>query len=245
MCDYSKYIHFIGEVCDSGNLQGFKNNYHYQGILEHVSRDQGTQYLKCIRENTNISLDEILSFCNLNDRVGNPHLHNHNGIYCSPTSLRYIWHAHLILAYFSSLSNRSPLDVIEIGGGYGGLCLAVHHFSKKYNVEIKSYTIVDLEAPLRLQKLYLAQNPVHFDVRFVNANTYGADINTNGMYLISNYCFSEIDSAFQQKYIQHLFPKVAHGFMVWNHIPVYNFGFSYREEVEVPNTAATNKYVYF
>ena len=65
------------------------------------------------------------------------------------------------------------------------------------------------------------------------------------MFLISNYCFSEIPGNLQKEYIAKLFPKVSHGFMAWNHIPVYNFGFDIKEEVEFPKTGSYNKYIYF
>jgi hypothetical protein len=81
---------------------------------------------------------------------------------------------------------------------------------------------------------------------FVDATTFGKDINKNNMFLISNYAFSEISYEFQQEYIRHLFPKIAHGFMAWNFIKTYNFGFLFKEEEEIPNTGGIyNKYVYF
>jgi hypothetical protein len=49
----------------------------------------------------------------------------------------------------------------------------------------------------------------------------------------------------QKQYIATLFPKVSHGFMAWNNIPLYNFGFETKSETEVPLTGPVNKYVYF
>ena len=46
-------------------------------------------------------------------------------------------------------------------------------------------------------------------------------------------------------YIKTLFPKVQHGFMAWNMIPIYDFGFKYTIEDEYPKTGDFNKYVYF
>jgi hypothetical protein len=65
------------------------------------------------------------------------------------------------------------------------------------------------------------------------------------MFIISNYCFSEISEEFQKKYIDILFPKVSHGFMAWNMIPTYNFGFKFSEEDEYPKTGEFNKYLRF
>ena len=80
----------------------------------------------------------------------------------------------------------------------------------------------------------------------LDASTFGKNIDKNNMFLISNYCFSEVSSEYQKEYITHLFPKVVHGFMAWNCIELYNFGFNIRVEEERPNTGGKyNKYVYF
>jgi len=139
----------------------------------------------------------------------------------------------------------TELDIVEVGGGYGGLCLALHHFAEKYGVKIKSYTILDLAPPSRLQKLYLEKIQPSLKVDLVDASTFGEGISKTNLFLISNYCFSEIPDNLQKEYIAKLFPKVSHGFMAWNHIPLYNFGFDVKEEMEYPKTGAYNKYLYF
>ena len=80
----------------------------------------------------------------------------------------------------------------------------------------------------------------------VDAEMCGKNIDRNNMFLISNYCFSEISPEYQKEYITHLFPKVTHGFMAWNHIKPYDFGFNTRIEEERPKTGGIyNKYIYF
>jgi len=76
---------------------------------------------------------------------------------------------------------------------------------------------------------------------------YGVELkNTPNLFLVSNYCFSEIGNKNQKMYIATLFPNVVHGFIVWNSIPVYNFGFNMEIEDENPNTGGLyNKYVRF
>jgi len=143
--------------------------------------------------------------------------------------------------------NISSVDIVELGGGYGGLCLAVHYFASKYNVRIKSYTIVDLTNPIKLQELYISKVNPSLKVSYVDANTYGENISQKDMFLISNYCFSEISSEHQKQYVEKLFPKVSHGFITWNFIPVYNFKQDLKVEAEYPQTSTSgnNKYVYF
>jgi hypothetical protein len=242
--DYSNYTNLIGHIVSTKDLSNFKSFQVYRDILEHVSMQQGLDYYSLIKNNSTISKDEIIEYCSMNDKLGNPIKSTYDDFSCSPTSLRYIWHTHLILSYFKSF-NKTEYDIVEIGGGYGGLCLAICHFAPKYDLKIKSYTIVDLKEPNDLQKVYLSNYNLSVNLDFVNAGTYGMNINKENLYLISNYCFSEISSQNQLNYIKSLFSKVQHGFMAWNMIPTYYFGFEFREEPETPNTGPFNKFIYF
>jgi len=244
MAEYSRYSNFVESIIKDNNLINFKNNKDYIYMLEHVTASQGSEYLKYIRKTT-ITQNEIESFCNLNDSIGNPNIIKYNNFSSSPTSLRYIYHSHLILKYLESLKLDS-IDIVEIGGGYGGLCLAIHFFSEKYGLKINSYTIIDLPSISKLQEKYIYKiNPL-ININYIDATRFGSNISKTNLFCISNYCFSEISSDFQKIYINSLFNKVIHGFMVWNAIPVYNFGFTYKEENEIPFTGGKyNKYIYF
>jgi hypothetical protein len=248
---YTNYINFVREITNNKDLSYFKSNYHYRGILEHVSQEQGNEYLYFILNKTPISVEDIFAFCNLNDNVGGPLKEKfsvcNKDLYTSPTNLRYIYHAYHILNYFQTLENN--INIVEVGGGYGGLCLALSYFSKYFPIKINDYNIIDLEEIIELQKLYLAHHTLNFSMNFHGSNTYGANVEKKeNTFLISNYCFSEIEDIHQKKYIEILFPKIQHGFMTWNHIQLYNFGFQLRVEDEYPQTdmmQRMNKYVYF
>ncbi len=136
-------------------------------------------------------------------------------------------------------------NLVEVGGGYGGLFLAINFFHKKYNLEIQSYTIIDLMEPGRLQTKYLAQHKTTIPYRIVDASTYGNEVRNDNQFLISTYCFSEIGDIHQNGYIQHLFPHILHGFFAWNGCALFNFGFSYTDEDEIPFTGLGNRFVYF
>jgi hypothetical protein len=240
----SCYINFCNFVRNLDELGDFKSSHIFQGILEHVSLEQGNEYLYYIKKITEITDHDIQQYCHLNDMYGGGIKHNFGFITTSPSNLRYILHSYLILRHIQSL-NLNDVDIVEVGGGYGGLCLAINYFSKLYNINIKSYTIIDLPELIRLQNMYLSKHSLSFPLTYLNAFNYGKDIDMSNMFLISNYCFSEISAEHQRNYINFLFHKVSHGFMAWNHIPLYNFGFSYRYEVEYPLTGSTNNYVYF
>ncbi len=241
---YSDYCDFVTKVCESNDLNMFKSHPSYTYMLEHVSKSQGYDYLYLIKYKTGITGDEIKSFCMLNDSLGSPDKENYDFIIASPTNMRYIFQAHLILSHLNTL-DLPTIDIVEIGGGYGGLCLAIHYFAKKYNIKVDTYSIIDLPIICTLQQRYLNEVNSCLKVDFVDANTFGCNMTKSDMFLISNYCFSEIPDNLQKKYIEVLFPKVLHGFMAWNMIPTYNFGFEFSEEDEYPKTADFNKYLRF
>lgn len=248
---YDAYSDYVGSICSEKNLKEFKSNPLYTYMLEHVSTHHGKQYLEYIRKTSLLSIDDVIQFCTINDATGSPKKEEYpvflKDVSVSPSSLRYIYHAHLILSHMKSLNSDALRDIVEIGGGYGGLCLAIHHLAPKYGVHINSYTICDLTNIIRLQELYLNHVNPNMNVNFVDAATYGVDIPHDNLFLISNYCFSEISPDHQAKYRQCLFSKVEHGFFVWNCIPVYDIGFNILHiDHELPNTGSKfNRYVWF
>jgi hypothetical protein len=244
MADYSRYSDFVSTLDEVDGLKNFKRHSDHTYMLEHVDERLGFEYLQCIRHNTNISSDRIKKYCDLNDRLGDPNMFQYDTIRCSPTSLRYIFHSHLILSHIKSLTLPS-VDIVEVGGGYGGLCIALHHFAETYGVKISSYKILDLPSISKLQRIYIHNVDPSINVEVIDANTYGESIPLTNAFMVSNYCFSEISESFREKYIQHLIPKIAHGFMAWNWIPVFDFGFKTTVEKEYPNTCDDNRYVYF
>lgn len=249
MVDYSDYENYIMKQVNSGDICNFKSSDTYIFVLEHTSYDIGMKYLDIIRNSYNLSDNEILTFCNINDRVGNPRLDSINGLLVSPSSLRYIFHSLKILDHCRSLG-LNDITFVEIGAGYGGLILALNHFASKYNIKIKEYHCVDLVWPLKLQQKYISHHSLDFNViPHVNYN-FGSDIDGDNHFLISNYCFSEINRDYQNEYIKYLFPKINHGFIVWNHIQIYDIGKNIRVELEYPLTCPEmhehkNYYVYF
>lgn len=234
---YSQYENFL-KTMDS--LANFKQNSNYTYVLEHVSKPQGEEYYNLLKD---IYSDDVIQvFCNVNDSIGNPVRHLINRIVTSPTSLRYLYHAHLILKHFG---NQPEVNIVEVGGGYGGLCLAIDYLSKYMNKNIHSYHIIDLDPAINLQKIYLKKYTLSFEVTFSSASDYGKELKRDDYCLISNYCFSEIEKHHQENYITCLFPKVSCGFLIWNHIPLYDFGKKVNVENEIPLTGPGNLFVFF
>jgi len=210
-------------------------------MLEHVSKEYGLEYYNLLIRVGFTSLS-ILKFCVLNDKIGSPNKVVIPGLNTrvSATSLRYMYQAYLALTH-------APVnaDIVELGCGYGGLCLAVNYVSVLIDKPVASYSCIDLDNAIALQQKYLALHTLSFPVSFHPAMQYGADLVGNNYFFISNYCFSEITGEHRSRYITTLFPKITSGIIHWNIIPVYNFGKVLRIDEEHPKTGSLNKVVYF
>ena len=102
-------------------FKNFKRNYSYREILEHVSKDQGLEYLKILQKRNDGLLKKALKTVLVNDYVGNPIKFNYPdfSMQLSPTTLRYVKVASdLRILFGENLGN-----VAEIGCGYGGQAL--------------------------------------------------------------------------------------------------------------------------
>jgi len=139
----------------------------------------------------------------------------------------------------------SDIDIIEIGGGYGGLCFYMHNLANLFNITITSFSIFDLQSPLQLQQKYLE------NINIDNVNYVSIDDIKNikeNSFLISNYAFSEISLELQQEYTKQILnPYTSHGFVTWNMRSFYKFidDKNISMEQEYPLTGGGNLYITF
>jgi len=203
---YTAYEQVVSQqIKKSINDMDFKSNPDYCQVLEHVDQRFGCQYLALIQQEFPGSLDKLQNFIELNDKYGKPNKCVVGGYYCSPTSLRYFYQALLVLKYIRELGLDS-VDIVEIGGGYGGLCLAIHHLSDGYlSDKITSYTICDLLPVMKLQEMYLGAFNISLSTEIKPTS-----------FLISCYGLSELDQFTRDGYIDALHTSIQHGFIVWN-----------------------------
>ena len=223
---YLKYQDAIKKQLDLNPEEwNFKNNNNYKEILEHIDHNLGKQYLNIIKNNFKqfyeSNFDTLKNICNLNDKYGKTTKYQfENFITCSPTNLRYLLHSLLFLEDIKKYKLNN-IDIIEIGGGYGGLCFFIHNIAPLYEININSYTIFDLLEASLLQEKYLNMLNIK-KVKFCQLDNFNNL--KNNSFLISNYAFSEISKELQTKYIEKIInPYTTFGFLVWNFIDVYNF----------------------
>ena len=247
LVNYNEYQKFLKkEIKKPIENTNFKSNNIYKVILEHVGIQEGNQYyylfLKKYSKEIN-NPDLIKEIINLNDSIGKPNKYNiaRFGL-CSPTNMRYLLHACLILQHIYN-KNIKDANIIEIGGGYGGLSLFIHKLSVSFGININSYTIFDLKEPSKLQEKYF--NKLNINTKCYTIENF-SELNKNS-FLISNYAFSEFSPETREDYVKKIIePYISHGFLVWNFINFYKFiEKDFNIVDEYPRNENNNKYVYF
>ena len=244
--DYDPYIDFVNKLHQKEELfLTFRREPVYMDMMEHVTFIHGAVCLYQSQTLFNVKMKDVEEYCDLNDRYGMPLRFQYSPtLNCSPTSLRYIFHALLVINRLKMLSIRE-VSFVEVGGGYGGLFLALQFFAAKEGIRILKYSLIDLKPAMELQKKYLSKHTCNVPVTFHDAANFGSDVQGKDLFFISCYSFSEICKEYQQKYIANLFPKCKSGFLVWNMIDLYDFGKQVSFTDEMPQTGYTNKFVFF
>jgi hypothetical protein len=217
---YNNYVQYLESNSVNIESDNFKSNPHYNGILEHVSYDLGLQYLTLIEtEFPDITYENLIGFINMNDKYGCPNKNMFlfqftHIIECSPTTLRYVYHALTILNHFKETCCE---NMVEVGCGYGGLCLSIQYFSRLQNITIKNYHLVDLPVVCNLIQNYLQihSSNLYSTIRVHSSETYGKNITDTKLFFISNYCFTEVEEHHNKQYCDFLLPLTQHGFITW------------------------------
>ena len=179
----------------------FKSHPAYRHVLEHVSFEEGQQYLKEIDIDYLDKLDEVKE----NDSLGSPVIYEYPSVgEISPTTIRYIKNTSDIINKFGNSFD----SIVEIGGGYGGLCKVLSSF-----IKFEQYLLLDLEECNLLSRKYLS----HFDLPTLSYRSEEIDeIDENFDLLISNYAFSECHKEVQQDYIERFIKKSNNFYIMHN-----------------------------
>jgi putative sugar O-methyltransferase len=194
----------VKAATDPETFNTFKCHPVYNEILEHVSYQEGVEYIKYIKNET--ILNNIEKF-RANDTIGTPLTYNYAGCIgtFSPTTLRYI----KVLNDISTL-NLNEFNIVEIGGGYGGQYTVLRQLFKP-----KHYTFVDLPQVNKLTCKYISS----LKLDDINISYIDGTENFNEMtpdLVISNYAFSECSATVQDVYISKIINNTKHCYMIYN-----------------------------
>lgn len=134
-------------AANDGVFREFKRHPVFNLVQENLSYEEGEAFLKSIAYRTPDLLPHLQKLCRY-DLIGSARIYPYEGIGSfSPTTLR---HVAFMGRMEEALGGLDGKDVVQIGGGYGGLCCVMKTFGS-----VKSYTIVDTAAALQLTQRYL------------------------------------------------------------------------------------------
>ena len=161
-------------------------------------------------KNANSLTIEQLKEFRENDLYGNPELYEYEFFgNMSPNTIRYIKNT---LDIFNFVSNKDIKNIVEIGGGYGGLC-------KTMNVifDYDNYILLDLPEANKLSKKYTDKfSKLNGKVSQLSLDELDEIENID--LVISNYAFSECSHSAQMKYYDDVISNSKYFYMVYNNI---------------------------
>ena len=229
MVSYQGYVHV--PVCknaveDDIVFNNFKQDSMFTTILEHTGVDNShlflahaitkyPQYLNLIdweivRQNDSIGTASLEKYPELSNSVG---LSN---VMFSPSTIAYVFKALDILNHIKE-NNISNLRLLEIGGGYGGQAKMITDIAPLFDINIDSYTIIDLHWPTKLQEKYLnvlGYNNINF-IAYEDLESGKVSFPNDFNYFISIYALSEFDDDVKQFYINNL-SNAEKYYILWN-----------------------------
>jgi putative sugar O-methyltransferase len=209
--EYTSWEKSLMDIIKSENdFSNFKSN-------DWVKRMVGASSLEglFISDNSDLPWNDIQKI----DRIGNPpETEKVLRIYdISTISLRYVHYANKIL---DIIKNYPEIRIVEIGGGYGGMCAILNCIAKYRKIKIDSYAIYDLKGVQEFQNHYLKKINQSTDIGIKSVDfldSSNLDLFTESYnYVTSFYALGEFDEETKYNYINKVISKIKNGFILWN-----------------------------
>jgi len=201
--DTTPYAEICREAVEDDKVFAkFKQDPRYTAILEHVSPEHGGRYIEHILEYE--LNDEMIDEFKDNDDLGGSNRVDYGEPFgkVSPSTLRYIRNA-LDISYFFGEGELNK--IVEIGGGYGGLCKTISCLC-----DFDEYHIYDIEPASKLQEKYLSKFGIKAVHHSVPEETKDIDL------VISNYAYSELGENLQDLYYNNVIKNAKKVYMILN-----------------------------
>jgi hypothetical protein len=122
---------------------------------------------------------------------------------------------------FDLKKNDEVDNIVEIGGGYGGLCRIIHSY-----IGFENYMILDLPEVNELSKKYLS-NFQSLDEKVMQMFYDEISSVDNIDLLISNYAFSECSFELQEAYYNGVISNANKFYITYNNITPRNMSSEY------------------
>lgn len=206
----------------------FRSHPNYTAILDHVTRQQGREYLEILSSRAALpegASDTFRAF----SRIGGPQVSHYEKVgWVAPTLFRYLKVASDIRILFGTLEG---MRIAEIGIGWGGQTWVLSELNPT-----ATFFLYDLPEVNELASRALSRvSGLASEVTFINALEQLP--NTHLDLLISNYAFSELNRANQQKFLDRVLSGSSRGYVTWNSLS--SDGFSVQELLDfIPGSAS-------
>lgn len=197
---------------NENRFNNFKRDDGYTSVLEHqhLTKDFGDFIINHFSPSDLNLISSIYEKLSENDKFGNPIVYDYSIGKFSISTLKYIKNSLDIISYFKDCQIK---NVVEIGGGYGGLCKTLSNFT-----DIDKYYIFDLDQVNLLIDKYLSKFELKFEYIVSSLNEVSNFSPLEIDLLISNYAISELPRSLQLTYIDRIVSKSKKFFIIYNHL---------------------------
>jgi|TARA_R110000824_G_scaffold138550_1_gene303253 hypothetical protein len=228
----------IRAATDTSAFNSFKTNPNYIYELEHTSKELGENYISQAKEEFHKELMELnWEKVQVNDKFGGAQKIPYeslsiytNHIAYSPTTIGYLYLALRMCRELQTKNIKKPIDVVELGAGYGGQCYLFLVVAELMAIPLKSYGLADLYHANLLQNKYLEHIISYINkdnklslkdntqLEFYSCKDYGEYSTQVGNidYVISNYALSEMSVNWAKRYLETFIKKSKYGFFQFN-----------------------------
>jgi len=200
-------------ISDPDEFKKFRRNPDYGKILSGGEKIVGEVALKSIKELGGYKLfQQNLLQIKESDSVGTPFLHDYPELgLIDPSTIRYFNTAIEIMQLLGGC--HKPKKIIEIGGGYGGLCRMLSIF---YNFE--EYIIVDLPQAVLVAEKWLSHFPtLKGRVKFIPCDKISDREEFHNVDLfVADSSLAECNLKTQNIYIDTLAHDAKFHYVIWN-----------------------------
>jgi len=191
---------------DENEFQKFRQHPVISTIIENSTKAWMTKAYNYLRQHKPWMIKKLSLFAK-SDVVGGavvyPVKSGVNEVNVSPTTMRYVLIAHYLTRFVGLWPG---MKIVEIGGGYGGLCKIIHDL-----VGFKEYVMYDLPEVQQLQDRFLR----HFGIKV----TYAAGMEElKSADLVISWCaWSELDFETRKEYVEKVISKSKKVFICANY----------------------------
>jgi len=201
-------------VSNDNKFDTFKQDSRYIPVLEHVDKEESLLYISEMKSKELIT-DSVLNSVKENDKYGSSTVFEYDELgLISPSTIRYIKSSLDILDYFGS--DVDYKTILEIGGGYGGLCKVFTSF-----IDFNTYKLIDLPEPIRLSQKYLSKfDDIKNKINYISTEKIVSVKNID--LVISNYAFSECSKKYQQIYYEQIIQNCKKFYIIYNNFTKNN-----------------------